>query len=238
MSTAPIAATAAPQTSQTSQTKASNAAAANASSDSGKDKEAGAITADFETFLKLLTTQLTNQDPLNPLDSTEFVAQIAQFSAVEQQVQTNSALGRIEAALGGGSALTEWLGTEVEAPTALRFTEEPLRMRFDADPEADSALLVVKDAEGKTVDARTLQTGVGEIEWDGRLANGDEAEPGLYSFAVQQNFGDDESTTVTPSGYARVAEARIGVGGGVELVLDSGDTISASEIAAARSAGA
>ena len=50
------------------------------------------ITSDFDTFLKLLTTQMTNQDPLNPVDSTQFATQLAQFSAVEQQTKTNSLL--------------------------------------------------------------------------------------------------------------------------------------------------
>ena len=229
MTTSPIAATSA-----ASQSPQTTAAAAATEEDKG---EAGAITADFETFLKLLTTQLTNQDPLNPLDSTEFVAQIAQFSAVEQQVQTNSALGRIETALGGGSALTEWLGAEVEAAAAVRFDGEPVSLSYDADQSAQSALLVVTNQDGQAVDAQALQAGVDQITWDGQLANGDEAEPGIYSFAVQQTFADAEATVVTPSGFARVVEARIAENGGVDLVLEGGDTVSASDVTAARTTG-
>ena len=59
------------------------------------DQSAAAAAADFETFLSLLTTQLRNQDPLKPLDSTEFVAQLASFSAVEQQINTNAKLDAI-----------------------------------------------------------------------------------------------------------------------------------------------
>jgi flagellar basal-body rod modification protein FlgD len=51
--------------------------------------------ADFQTFLTLLTTQLKNQNPLEPLDSTQFVAQLASFSSVEQQVKTNDRLADI-----------------------------------------------------------------------------------------------------------------------------------------------
>lgn len=212
------------------------AATNNAAAKTDESKSEGAITADFETFLKLLTTQLTNQDPLNPLDSTEFVAQIAQFSGVEQQVQTNDKLGRIESLLTGGSALTEWLGAEVEAPAALRFDEDPLALNFEADPDATSALLLVSDAEGKVIDARTLQTGVGNIEWDGELATGGSAEPGIYSFRVQQSFSDSETTTVTPTGFAKVVEARVGSSGGVDLILEGGDTVASSDVAAARDA--
>ncbi len=63
----------------------------NRESGSGKT-EAG---TDFQTFLTLLTTQLRNQDPLKPMDSTQFVAQLASFSAVEQQVRTNEKLAEI-----------------------------------------------------------------------------------------------------------------------------------------------
>ena len=61
--------------------------------------------SDFTTFLKLLTAQLRNQDPLKPLDSTEFVAQLATFSSVEQQVKTNDTLATIQQLLGGGKRL-------------------------------------------------------------------------------------------------------------------------------------
>lgn len=51
-----------------------------------------ALSSDFETFLKMLTTQMENQDPLNPVDSAEFAMQLATFSGVEQQIRTNDIL--------------------------------------------------------------------------------------------------------------------------------------------------
>ena len=60
---------------------------------------AGTISSDFETFLRLLTTQMQNQDPLNPMESTEFASQLAQFSAVEQQVRSNELLVGLQAGL-------------------------------------------------------------------------------------------------------------------------------------------
>ena len=61
-----------------------------------------AITADYNTFLKLLVTQLQSQDPLNPTDNTEFIAQLASFSAVEQQTQTNDKLDLMLSYLNAG----------------------------------------------------------------------------------------------------------------------------------------
>src|SRR5579875_1436589 len=60
-------------------------------------------------FLQLLTTQLQNQDPLNPTDPTQFVAQLAQFSTVEQLVQSNTSLSAIAQSI-GGLALGQYAG--------------------------------------------------------------------------------------------------------------------------------
>ena len=62
-----------------------------------------ALDADFTMFLKLLTTQLKNQDPLNPTDSSQFAVQLATFSGVEQQTKTNTLLSSIESQLGQSS---------------------------------------------------------------------------------------------------------------------------------------
>lgn len=72
-------------------------------------------TSDFHTFLTLLTAQMRNQDPLKPMDSTEFVAQLASFSAVEQQIETNNKLGELLGVLSDSPTAnpTEWLGKEV-----------------------------------------------------------------------------------------------------------------------------
>ena len=75
-------------------------------------KQAGAQASDYETFLKMLTVQMQNQDPLNPVEASDFAAQLANFSAVEQQVLTNNLLTSIEARLAatGVSQLAGWVG--------------------------------------------------------------------------------------------------------------------------------
>ncbi len=74
------------------QTTSATTSPAAATAKSETEKSNTAISGDFETFLKLLTTQMRNQDPLKPMDSTEFVAQLASFSAVEQQIRANDRL--------------------------------------------------------------------------------------------------------------------------------------------------
>ncbi|GIL00208.1 MAG: flagellar basal body rod modification protein FlgD [Alphaproteobacteria bacterium] len=68
------------------------AIAARSSFNTTASTPAANVTADYDTFLQLLVTQLQNQDPLNPTDNAEFIAQLASFSAVEQQTQTNAKL--------------------------------------------------------------------------------------------------------------------------------------------------
>jgi len=72
------------------------------------------ISSDFETFLKMLTVQLENQDPLNPVDSADYAVQLATFSGVEQQVQTNDLLKQLATQLGTGSIaqMASWVGME------------------------------------------------------------------------------------------------------------------------------
>src|SRR5579884_3869002 len=73
------------------------------------------LTGNFDTFLQLLTTQLQNQDPLSPMDSTQFTQQLVEFSQVEQQINTNNNLqnliGLTEA--NAGSTAVSYLGKDV-----------------------------------------------------------------------------------------------------------------------------
>ncbi|MCG6859115.1 MAG: flagellar hook assembly protein FlgD [Salaquimonas sp.] len=73
-------------------TAVSGVTGTNATTQSGSTGSGSNVTADYNTFLQLLITQLKNQDPTNPVDNTEQIAQLASFSAVEQQTQTNQKL--------------------------------------------------------------------------------------------------------------------------------------------------
>lgn len=101
-------------------------------------------TSDFHTFLTLLTAQMRNQDPLKPMDSTEFVAQLASFSAVEQQIETNSKLGELLGVLSDSPTVnpTEWLGKEV-----LRESDSGSGFDFVSEVRLDqgNTILVFKD---------------------------------------------------------------------------------------------
>lgn len=192
---------------------------------------------DFTTFLTLLTAQLRNQDPLNPQDSTEFVAQLAQFSAVEQQVRSNETLSSILSALGGTGPglLTPWLGARVEAPSSLVYAEAPLELKVDAAPEATAATLVVKTESGLTVARLPVDPKETTLTWNGETGAAAPAPAGVYRFTLERSAGEEALPTVDARGFSNVVEARSGETG-VELLLDSGDTISADSVVAIRSA--
>ena len=78
------------------------------------------ISADFETFLKMLTTQMENQDPLNPVDAGEYASQLAMFSSVEQQVLTNDLLKDMTTKITDNAfqAMASWIGNEALAEAA------------------------------------------------------------------------------------------------------------------------
>lgn len=180
--------------------------------------EAATIASDFETFLKLLTTQMRNQDPLKPLESTEFVAQLATFSSVEQQVAANKHLSTIESLIGGGAgSLAGWLGSEIEAPMPLAWDGAPVQVRVTPEASAERAYLVVRDAEGNTVHRAAVEPGLTEHVWTG--AGG--TQGGLHGFELEYWAGEEQLSVQTGRVFARVVEARPGESGAV--LLTDGD---------------
>ena len=112
---------------------------------------AKAISSDFETFLKMLTVQMQNQDPLNPVDSSDYAVQLATFSGVEQQAQTNDLLKGLTALDGGEAEWRRWrLGSAkrharppLQILTAIRSRLHPIQ------PASRTVLqIVVSDADG------------------------------------------------------------------------------------------
>src|SRR5580704_8747422 len=85
-------------------TSAVNPAATNAAASNSADSATQQLTGNMNTFLQLLTTQLQNQDPMNPMDSNAFTQQLVEFSQVEQQINTNSNLQTLISLQQGGSA--------------------------------------------------------------------------------------------------------------------------------------
>lgn len=202
-----------------------------------KDDEAaaGAGAADFQTFLTLLTTQLRNQDPLKPMESTEFVAQLASFSGVEQQIRTNDRLEHIFDALAGGTSagLAAWIGREVRAPAQGAFAGVPVDIEAAPLDEADRAVLVVKNDFGQVVARRAVDPADATLSWDGQDELGRSLPHGRYGFEIESYKGEDLLGTAPGQVFATVSEMRIEDGAQI-LVLEGGARVALEEVTALR----
>ena len=159
------------------------------------------ISGDFETFLTLLTAQLRNQDPLKPVESTEFVAQLASFSAVEQQVQSNTKLEGILEALASGATggLSQWIGQEVRNPGSASYENVPLDVLYLGHTDADRIELVVFDENDNVVARQDVNKDESNVAWAGILSDGSRAVEGaLYRFETN-SFREGEVIANTPA---------------------------------------
>lgn len=194
------------------------------------------ISSDFETFLKMLTAQLENQDPLNPLESQDFAVQLATFSNVEQQTKTNSLLEDLSRTLGatGLSEMSAWIGREARVTGTLPFTGAPLEIHAEVPPGALTSELVVSNAQGREVARYPLDPEhSGPFAWNGLSPNGVAFSPGNYTFSVESEAAAGALPEGAVSAYISVLEARTGPRGQT-LLLEGGLEVSPDEVTALR----
>lgn len=193
------------------------------------------ISSDFETFLRMLTTQLENQDPLNPIESQDFAVQLATFSGVEQQVQTNELLRNLNGSLEAHdlTQLANWIGMEALADAPVRFDGAPVDIVTTPAAGADSAEVVVRDALGVEMSREPVPLAGGTFSWVGRDANGDPLQDGTYTLELVSSFQGEIIDTQSVPHFSRVTEARIGQTG-IELVTSAGSVVDAEGVQAIR----
>lgn len=177
-----------------------------------------------DAFLKLLVTQLENQDPLNPTDNTEFVAQLAQFSSLEgiQNLNTSFAgvKGSMEALQSYGSVSLIGKNARAEASTFV-FDGAPRTLGFSVPSNATSAALVVKDPSGRDVrhiDLGAIKQGYAEAEWNGLDNSGASARTGLYNFSLEARGADNKP--IKGSTFINGAVTGVSLTGGQALKID------------------
>ena len=160
------------------------------------------IGEEYNSFLKLLTAQLRNQDPLAPLDSTQFVEQLATFSSLEQDVKSNSSLDIIAAKMSDlyAIAASQWIGQTVSVETSwVPFSSQAVDFIVDIPEEADRAILSVKNSAGEVVWTETLDPEADSFSWGGRNQATDAISPeGQYQFGVELYRNDEYYGTVAP----------------------------------------
>lgn len=214
----------------TTQPAGTQSAASALASDSDKPE----ISSDFETFLRMLTAQLENQDPLDPVKSEDFAVQLATFSGVEQQVRTNDLLETLGAqmALSGMAQFAGWVGMEARAPVEGYFDGAPISLSPKPQLNADKAELVVTNAFGTEVQRVPIDVSHESVEWSGLLDSGT-APTGLYSFTVDSYTGGVVSDSSPVEVYGKIVEAR-NDGATTSIVLAGGVEVPATSITSLR----
>jgi flagellar basal-body rod modification protein FlgD len=193
------------------------------------------ISSDFDTFLKMLTAQMQNQDPLNPIESADYATQLATFSGVEQQMRTNDLLTSLggQMAVLGMSQLAGWVGQEARANVPVWMDGDPVTMQLSPAIGADRAVLVVRNASGALVSREDVPTTPGLYDWLGGDAEGDPLPEGRYTLSLESFSGETLLGESPVESYARIIEARNGPSGAT-LVLEGGVEVPSSFITALR----
>ena len=170
------------------------------------------IAGNFQAFLQLLTTQLKNQNPLDPLDTNQFTQQLVQFAQVEQQLKSNQELETL-VSLQKTAQATQALGfvgstVAVDGATT-QLGKGQANWSFSVTKPA-TATITIANSAGQTVysGSYTIQPGTQKFAWDGRGNNGTQWPDGTYKLSV---------TAVDTSGQS------VAVSTEVEGVVDSVD---------------
>jgi flagellar basal-body rod modification protein FlgD len=144
-----------------------------------------------DEFLKLLITQLKNQDPLNPMQSVEFTSQLAQFSSLEQLFNVGGHLESIKTSLllQGGDQLVHYIGKSVKSAgkdIAVRDGEiEPAIYHLDDDAEVQVSVYASDGALVRTLHMGSQKKGDHQVSWDGKDEAGRSVAEGEYRFQVK-----------------------------------------------------
>lgn len=183
----------------------SNAVATSSAANASTGSDHG-VSANFNLFLKMLTTQMTNQDPLNPTDSTQYTQQLAQYSQVEQTIQQTQTLQGILANLTAQNMTqaAALVGTQVEfssATTGLSATA-PASWAYGAAAPIATLTATVTNSAGSVVATQPITPNgtSGRFDWDGTMANGSRAPAGSYTVAFAG--ADANGANVAVSGHA------------------------------------
>lgn len=158
-----------------------------------------------DDFLKLFVTQLQHQDPMNPQDSSQFIAQLAQLTQVEQAYNTNTNLQDMLNQANNTTTLSavSFIGKEVAASGSQVNlpANSPTAVNYRLSSAAQTVTASITDASGalvKTLVQNQTAAGDGSIAWDGTDNNGKQLPAGTYNFAVTAGNADGTTFAGTP----------------------------------------
>jgi flagellar basal-body rod modification protein FlgD len=156
---------------------------------SGSATGSNAIAGNFDQFLLLLTTQLQNQNPLDPLDTNQFTQQLVQFASVEQQLNTNRTLTQLLAATRSSNIASglNYVGATVTVDGATsQLANGSATWQITAPRAATKALITIKDGDGNVVQTvvQPLNAGAQPLTWNGISSTGASAPDGAYTINI------------------------------------------------------
>lgn len=184
-------------------------------SDTVKDNDFDISSLGKNDFLMLLLAQLKNQDPLNPTDNTEFVAQLAQFSSLEQMTEMNN---NLQETLNNNKSMTDainnamminYFGKEITAESDSFYYDgqNTPELLFTTDAQITIGTLEILNNEGVTVreiSLDSLPAGVNAVSWDGITNLGEKARAGEYSYKINGYDILNNSVETSPIFYGVV----------------------------------
>ncbi|WP_078120719.1 flagellar hook assembly protein FlgD [Thiosocius teredinicola] len=180
----------------------------------------------LNTFLKLMVTQLNNQDPFKPMENGDFLGQIAQFGSVTGLEQLNQNFESLAASITSGQALQagSLVGREVLAPVDSGYlsTGSTVRGQVELAQSSPEVTLRVTDSVGQLVREMPLgsaPSGALEFNWDGLTDAGTYANPGIYHFSVQA-MQNGEPVNLETKLFAKVDSVNLSGSNGLTLNLD------------------
>jgi flagellar basal-body rod modification protein FlgD len=166
------------------------------------------IASNFTTFLKLLTTQLQNQDPLSPMDTNQFTQQLVEFASVEQQMKSNDSLSTLvslDQAAQTTSALNLVGATVVVDGSTTQLNNGSATWNLSVTKPA-TATVTIKDATGQTAYTGTfgVNAGAQNFVWDGHGNNGTLWPNGSYTMAATATDASGQTTAISTQIQAKV----------------------------------
>ena len=185
----------------------------------------GSAGGDFDMFLKLLTTQMQNQDPLDPMDSSEYTQQLVQYSQVEQTIQQTGVLKDILTNLSGDELTRagQLIGRTAEFDSSVSglTSDTPAEWRWTFDKAPATLEAEILDSRGQVVARPPVEASAsGALQWDGTLAGGGKAGEGAYvlRLVARDSSGGALKADLTSLGrvdevVARDGETWVGIGG-------------------------
>ncbi|MFA8441893.1 flagellar hook capping FlgD N-terminal domain-containing protein [Yoonia sp.] len=196
---------------------------------------AAQTSTDFEVFLKMLTAQMRYQDPLNPIDSTDYATQLATFSGVEQAVLTNDLLKSLttQMSMGGLVDMAALVGKDVRSTAPAYFDGQPLTLLPGQRVAADTAELVVRNAAGDEVQRSVVSPAADTLEWAGVGPGGAPFPTGVYQFEIVSKSNGEIIAQTPVETYSTVTEVRLN-DGTTTLLLSGGASVASDQVTALR----